>query len=279
MSGIVASEWLKLRKRPAIISVGAIWLALVLLLGYLLSYTVFKNPPPGRLGARLASAALAPDLLPNNLVPWFVPTFSNLGGTLILIMAAIVGGSEFGWGTLTTIFTQRPGRLRLYIGKLLALSIVLILFVVLGFAAAALGSVIVALLEHAAITPPPAGDVLRGAGAMLLIFAAWTAFGFGLAILFRGTALAIGLGLAFALVIDRLIVAFAGISDIVKAISQGLLGTNATALVAPFRAASPGEAAGGSPIAGPGQAALVLAAYVVVFTALAGAVLYRRDVT
>jgi hypothetical protein len=114
---------------------------------------------------------------------------------------------------------------------------------------------------------------------MFLIFAAWTAFGLGLAVLFRGTALAIGLGLAYALVIDGLVSAFSGISDIVKAISQGLLGTNASALVNPFRSSSIGARAGAGAIAGPGQAAIVLSAYIVVFVILAGIVLQRRDVT
>ena len=97
---------------------------------------------------------------------------------------------------------------------------------------------------------------------MFLIFAAWTAFGLGLAVLFRGTALAIGLGLAYALVIDRLIAAFSGISDIVKTVSQGLLGTNANALVDPFRASAIGEGTAAGAIAGPVQAAIVLGAYI-----------------
>src|SRR5205085_5183710 len=197
MSGIVKAEWLKLRKRPAIRSIGVIWLVLVLLLGYLLPYLVFKKPPPGRAGARLASAALLPSLLPNNLAHWFVPTFSGLGGTLILILAALVGGSEFGWSTLKTILTQRPGRLSVFTGKLLALAVLLVLFVVRGYVVGAIGSLIVALFQHAPVTWPPASDLARSAGAMFLIFAAWTAFGLGLAILFRGTALAIGLGLAY----------------------------------------------------------------------------------
>ena len=279
MSGIFKAEWLKLHKRPAIRSVGAIWLALVLLLGYLLPYLVFKNPPPGRVGARFASAALLPNLLPTNLVHWFVPTLSGLGGTLILILAALIGGSEFGWSTLTTILTQRPGRLSVFTGKLLAIAVLLVLFVVLGFVAAAIGSLIVALLQHATVTWPPAADLARSAGALFLIFAAWTAFGLGLAVLFRGTALAIGLGLAYALVIDRLVAAFSSISDIVKTVSQGLLGTNASALVDPFRAATIGEGTGAGAIAGPGQAAIVLGAYIVVFVVLAGILLQRRDVT
>jgi ABC-type transport system involved in multi-copper enzyme maturation permease subunit len=279
MSGIVRAEWLKLHKRPAIRSIMVTWLALVLLLGYLLPYLVFKNPPPGRVGARLASAALLPSLLPTNLVHWFVPTLSGLGGTLILILAALVGGSEFGWSTLTTILTQRPGRLSVFTGKLLATAVLLVLFVVLGYVVAAIGSLIVALLQHATVTWPPAADLARSAGAMLLIFGAWTAFGLGLAVLFRGTALAIGLGLAYALVIDRLVAAFSSISDIVKTVSQGLLGTNASALVDPFRASAIGEGTGAGAIAGPGQAAIVLSAYIVVFVVLAGILLQRRDVT
>jgi ABC-type transport system involved in multi-copper enzyme maturation permease subunit len=279
VSGIVKAEWLKLHKRPAIRSIVAIWLALVLLLGYLLPYLVFKNPPPGRVGARLASAALLPGLLPSNLVHWFVPTLSGLGGTLILVLAALIGGSEFGWSTLTTILTQRPGRLSVFTGKLLAIAALLVLFVVLGYAAAAIGSLIVAMLQHATVTWPPAADLARSAGAMFLIFAAWTAFGLGLAVLFRGTALAIGLGLAYALVIDRLVAAFSSISDIVKTVSQGLLGTNASALVDPFRASAIGESTGAGAIAGPGQAAIVLGAYIVVFVILAAILLQRRDVT
>jgi ABC-type transport system involved in multi-copper enzyme maturation permease subunit len=212
-------------------------------------------------------------------VHWFVPTLSSLGGTLILILAALVGGSEFGWSTLTTILTQRPGRLSVFTGKLLATAVLLVLFVVLGYVVAAIGSLIVALLQHATVTWPPAADLARSAGAMLLIFGAWTAFGLGLAVLFRGTALAIGLGLAYALVIDRLVAAFSSISDIVKTVSQGLLGTNASALVDPFRASAIGEGTGAGAIAGPGQAAIVLSAYIVVFVVLAGILLQRRDVT
>ena len=38
-------------------------------------------------------------------------------------------GSEYGWGTLKTLFTQRPGRLRVFAAKLAALGIVLVPFV------------------------------------------------------------------------------------------------------------------------------------------------------
>ncbi len=281
MTGVFAAEWLKLRKRPATLIIGVIWLALVLLLGYLLPYLIFKSPSRARNGGPpLNSAALIAGLQPRNLVRELVPGFSNLGGTLILILAALVGGSEYGWTTLKTIFTQRPSRLTVFAGKLLALALVLVVFVVGGFVAAAVGSLVVALVEHAAVSWAPLADIVKGAGAMLLIFAAWATLGLGLAVLFRSTALAIGLGLVYALVVESLISAFSGISDIVKTVSKGLLGSNAGALVDPFRSSTGGfRAGGGSPLVGVGQAAITLGIYVVVFTLLAAFLLQRRDVT
>ncbi len=280
MTGVFAAEWLKLRKRPATLIIGVIWLALVLLLGYLLPYVIFKNPPRPRNGnSPLNSAALIAGLEPRNLVHELVPGFSNLGGTLILILAALVGGSEYSWTTLKTIFTQRPSRLSVFGGKLLALALVLIIFVVVGFVAAAAGSFVVALVEHASIAFPPASDIVKSAGAMLLIFAAWTALGLGLAVLFRSTALAIGLGLVYALVVENLISAFSSISDVVKNVSKGLLGTNAGALVDPFRSSSGGFRASISPAVGVGQAVVTLVIYIVVFVLLAALLLRRRDVT
>lgn len=282
MTGIFGAEWLKLRKRAATVIIAIIWIALVLLLEYVLPYIIFKNPPRARNGSpRFNSAALIAMLLPKNLVHYFVPGSNSLGGALLLILGALVGGSEYGWGTLKTIFTQHPRRLSVFAGKLLALVLLLVIFVVLGFIAAAIGSSIIALSQHAALTWPPFGDILKGAGALLFIFGAWTALGLGLAILFRGTALAIGLGLVYAFVVENLIDAFAGSSDIVKSISNGLLGTNASALVAPLRASTDtfSGAAGANTSVGPGQAAIALGVYVAFFVLLAALLLQRRDVT
>jgi len=166
-----------------------------------------------------------------------------------------------------------------FTGKLLALLLLLIIFVVLAFIAAGVGSLIIAASEHATVVWPPLGDILKGAGAMLLVFAAWAAVGLGLAVLFRGTALAIGIGLVYALVVEGLISVFAAQNDVVKTISNGLLGTNASALVAPFRASFGGFRASASPPVGVGQAAITLGVYVVVFVLLAAILLRQRDVT
>ena len=281
MIGIFRAEWFKLRKRPATLIVGVIWIVLVVVLGYVLPYLVFKHPPRALERARSfdQSAAIA-GLLPQNVVHCFVPGLSGLGGTLITILAAMLGGSEYGWSTLKTILTQRSGRLTVLAGKLLALGLMLLLFVVLGYVAAAVGS-IVGLLEHANMGWPQASDIVEGSWAMLLIFAAWAALGFGLAIFVRGTEMAVGLSLVYGLVVDGIVTALSGVSDVAKDISQGLLGANASALADTYRASwetHAGYGNAGQAIAGAGQAAVVLGIYVVAFVTLAGIVLQRRDV-
>ncbi len=194
-------------------------------------------------------------------------------------MSALIGGSEYGWSTLKTILTQRPNRLNVLAGKLLALLLLLVIFVVLGFIAAGVGSLIDAFLQQANVVWPPLGDILKGAGAMLFVFAAWAAIGLGLSVLFQGTALSIGLGLVYAFVIEGLIGGFAASNDIIKTINKGLLGTNASSLVAPLQSSSNVFRANASPPVGVGQAAITLGVYVVVFVLLAAILLRQRDVT
>jgi ABC-2 type transport system permease protein len=281
--GVFEAEWLKLRKRPAALVVVAIWLAIILL-AYVLQYAFSRNTPhiPGASARVIAGQrkALTAPLLPQNIVHELVPIFSSLGGTLMLILAALIGGSEYGWATLKTILTQRPGRTRVFAGKILALLLLLVLFVTLGFAASLVGSLIVALAEHTRIVFPPVGDIIEGAAAMLLIFAAWAAVGLGLAVIFRGTTLAIGLGLVYTLVIEGLIGAFSSVSISIRTISEGLLGTNANALVDPFRTSSTFNNGAATLLKiGVAQAVGVLSIYVVVFVLAAALLFQRRDVT
>ncbi len=280
MIGVFAAEWLKLRKRTATFVIGVIWIALILLLEYLVAYTFSKSAPRPRTGvASFNPKAIIDALLPHNLVHYLVPGNITLGGALALILAALLEGSEFGWSTLKTLFTQRPTRLSVFAGKLLALLLLLVLFVVLAFVTAATGCLIVAAGEHAPINWPPPGDIMTGAGAMLLVFAAWASVGVGLAVLVRSTALAVGIGLVYMLVVEGLINAFAARNGVVKAIGNGLLGTNANALVASFRTTVSGGRVTAVSSVDVGQAALTLSSYIVVFVLLAALLLLRRDVT
>lgn len=281
MAGVFGAEWLKLRKRLGARLMGVIWLALIFFFGYLLPYYFITHGshPRGNFSGPGTAQQLAP-LLPGNLVRQMLSAFYVLGEILLLILAALVGGSEYDWGTLKVILTQRPDRTSVLAAKVLAMGLLLVLFVALGLAAAGAGSVVVALLNHTAIVLPSPGEILRGGGALLLIFATWTAFGLWLSILVRGTSLAIGMGLLYALIVEQIIRGMSFTNDVARAISTALPGTNAAALAGSFTG-SPNGFRGGfnGTVIGAGQATLVLAGYVVVFMALAAALWRRRDVT
>ena len=152
------------------------------------------------------------------------------------------------------------------------------LFVLVGLAAGSLGSLAVALFEDAAVDWPPVRELAKGLGVGSLIFAVWSSLGFALAVLFRGTPLAIGLGLAYALAVENAIAALPIESDAFEDFRRVTLGENTTSVSAYF--GSPPQAFGApEALMEPGWAALILAAYTVGFILLAAFFFRRRDVT
>jgi ABC-2 type transport system permease protein len=98
-----------------------------------------------------------------------------------------VFGSEYGWDTLRTLFTQRPGRLQVLAAKLAALAIALVPFVLALFAAGAVASYVIAQLEDAPVSWPSAWLLVRAIAAGWLILAVWGALGVLLGVVTRGT--------------------------------------------------------------------------------------------
>jgi ABC-type transport system involved in multi-copper enzyme maturation permease subunit len=171
-----------------------------------------------------------------------------------------------------------------FAAKLAALAVVLVPFVLALFVGGAVASFVIAQIEGAAVHWPPAWLLVRAVGASWLILAVWAALGALLGVLTRGTSLAIGVGILYALLIERLLSAFTDSVGALEPLSQIFLRSNgyslATALGA-LRAAisSSGPGSFSGPFVAPGQAVAVLVAFVAGFTALAALVLRRRDVT
>lgn len=282
-AGSVRAEWLKLWRRSATWVLGAILAGGVATLGYVVLYLALlfirrtNWNPAGAQGPPPDVTPLRDGLLPANLVVQVLPLLAGLGGAIALILGALAVGGEYGWGTLKTILTQRPGRLAIFAGKALALGAMLLVFVAAAFAAGLLGSLVVAALEGASFAPPGPATILGGLGAAWLILAAWTALGAMLAALFRGTALAVGLGLVYALLLEGALGGVAALVAGLRPLGDALLGTNARALARAFgdRPEQPSQLV--SRVA-PGQAALVLVAYAAAFLLVAALVLRRRDV-
>jgi ABC-2 type transport system permease protein len=278
MIGDISAELLLLRRRIATWVLLAIWLALSALFEYLFPYLIYTA------SARFAPAqALLDQLLPQNLVANLISSFAFYGGTIVLILGALTAGSEFSWGTLKTLFTQRPSRLEVFSSKMLALGIMLVVFVAGAFLLGALWGVLIALREGVAIGWPPLGPLLQAICESWFILAVWAALGVMLAVLTRGTALAIGIGIIYALVLESLIAVFADALSWLKPVGQMLLRTNAYSLIRPLTGASLGPGAGGpgffnGPFDPTAQAAILLGIYLALFLIIAGLLLQLRDI-
>ncbi|MGF1473479.1 MAG: ABC transporter permease subunit [Rubrobacteraceae bacterium] len=273
------AEFLKLRKRPATWVLALIFAFVLALFGYLFNYLFIVNAPEGDGAPPGFEEGMLEYLLPESVLVNVLSTgFAGFGGALVLILGALAVGSEYGWETFKVALTQKPGRLSLFFGKLVAVTVVLAVFSVLVVAVGAGISYAIAGLEDAAVEWPAAMEFLKGLGAGWLILFVFATFGVFLATLFRSTALAIGLGLVYLLVLENLFVGLAPQSETVEAIGTALPAKNALDLASSFGDlpqgfASPGEAVDAS------QAILVLVAYAAGFILLSALLFWRRDAT
>lgn len=274
------AEWRKLRQRPAVWVLGGIMLAALIFFGYAFSWLQLSFPsknfhPEGG----LTIAQLKTALYPINFIKNSLQGVGIVGSILTLILGALVVGSEFGWGTVKTVYTQRPGRLQTLAGQMGVVSLIAAIFALAFFAVAAIASVGIALGDGAAISWPPVIDIVKALGATWLIFESWSLLGMALAFLFRQSAMAIGIGLAYVLAIESILFRLLGGFDAgwVTTVEKFFLGQNASALIKSFGQpfANPGATA---PIVTAGVAVLVLVAYSLVFAGVTSLVVRRRDV-
>lgn len=269
----MSAELLVLRKRAATWILLGIWTLLGIFFAYVVPYAL--DPADATGGLR--------QFLPESLAGNLLEGFPFFGGVFALMLGVFAFGSEYGWDTLKTLFTQRPGRLRVFASKLAALGVVLVPFVVVLFAAGAVASYVIAQIENAPVDWPSAWLLLRAMAASWLILAVWATLGVLLGVLTRGTSLAIGFGILYALVIEGLLSAFADSVDPLEPLTQVFLRANGYSLATALGASadsigSSGPGAFGGPFVAGGQAVAVLAAFALGFVALTGWLLRRRDV-
>ena len=270
--GSYRAEWLKLSRRPAIwILVAIFWLG-VLIAGYFfwfLYIRLLQSANPGTPPPDLGNSFLVPNALLGNVIP-NVRTF---GAPIGIILGTLLVGGEFSWGTLKTIFTQRPGRLALLGGKFLGLAVFVLILAVGALLLAYIVSLITALIIGASGAPPNALELLKGLGAAWLIIAVWATFGAALATIFRSSALAIGIGLVYTLVVETAVSGVAAFLTQFESLERALPGANAGFIADALSGNS--APTGGS---NTGQAVAILFFYLVIFVAISALITRQRDV-
>ena len=274
------AEWRKLRQRPAVWVLGGMMLAALVFFGYFFTWLQLSFPsahfhPDGG----LTIAQLKSTLYPVNFVKNSLTGVGIVGSILTLILGALVVGSEFGWGTVKTVYTQRPGRLQALVGQVGVVSLIAAIFTVAFYAVAAVASLVIALGDSQPIAWPPAVEILKALGATWLIFESWSLFGMALAYLFRQSAMAIGIGLAYVLAIEAILFRLLSGFDAawLTTIEKFFLGQNATALIQSLGQLFT-RAGSAPPLVSAGQAVLVLIVYSVIFAGVASVMVRVRDV-
>ena len=148
-----------------------------------------------------------------------------------------------------------------------------------GTLGAWLASFLITNSVHGNLVSPSVGALVRSMLAGWLILCMWCLFGVTLAVLLRGTALSIGLGLVWVLAVENLIRATASLVPALGTFQKGLPGVNAGSLVAALGGKGAANSGTGiAPIVGGTQALLVVVFYFVLFGMVGALIVRRRDV-
>jgi len=258
------AELFKLVRRPAAWTLLAAAALLSQVFGYLIPYLSFAGDGSGPIEGASKDAILA-STLPDQIVASTLGGFPVFAGALALVFGALVLGSEYGWGTVKTVLTQRPGRTTVLAGQAIALGVSVAAGVLVLFVLGACSSTAIALAQGESTAFPSALDLLGGYGAGVAIMLMWA-----------------GLGVVWVLGVENLIAGVASsvltalrpLRDVMPGINAGSLASAVMPTRPPGLESPPGV---NSDVAD-GRALLTVACYVVVCLAVALWTYRRRDV-
>lgn len=204
MTHVIASEWLKLRRKGmagaliAAVVIAAFGAAITLLTATDGS-TPSSGPGGGPPGAGSTIAELASS---TGLATALAATSTLLGVVALVVVAGSVAG-EYSLGTLRNLLVQEPRRVRLLSGKLLALGAAVALATVLASIAASVAALLLAggqgIETSAWISAQGVGSTLAAMLNLAVSNLGWALFGAVLALALRSPVVAIGIGVAYAL--------------------------------------------------------------------------------
>ena len=285
------AELLVMSKRPAIWALVLFLPADMLLNSYFSPYLLFATANTG------VSMGVSPPLVLTTMMPGqylsaalngaFSGSVGNVyGGVVFMLLGALIGGSDWGRGTVKTAVLQGPTRLRAFGGQTLAVAIAVAASIALTFILAAVASVIVALRQTGSLDPagspfPVFGHLAEALAAALALGLAYAAVGLTLGIWLRSAAAGIGAVLLWAVVVQPSLEFFAPQLRGVMLNLYEILPNAATNTVINLDG-NPNLALYGEnfPIAqvAPALAFLTLALYAAVFLAIPALITRRRDI-
>ena len=281
-SALLAStraELLRLRKWPVLWVMLGVGIVLDILFGYVFDYVSYRTGNSSEVNEGVPPAALLDDLLPAGVPETTLQGMPMFGGALLLILGALTVGGGYGWGTWKTVFTQGVSRASAFGGTLTALASVVVAMVTATFLVNFGISALISAVESEPLVWPPLSVTGQSIGAGLLIYGMWASCGVLVGTLARSPALAVGLGLVWALAVENLLRGVANVLGGLQVVTDLLPGTAAGSLAGALGATTLGDdgAPGVLTALDGGPAALLLGIYIVAFATAAGLLITRRD--
>lgn len=277
---VTRAELFKLMRRPAAWTLLGAALILTETFGYLIPYLSYRSAGDTGPIEGASKAELLASTLPDQLVANAIGGFPVFAGALALSFGALMFGGEYGWGTVKTLLTQRPRRLTLLGGQLMAMVVAVAVAVLGVFLVGAVSSAVIAGAENQPLDWLGPVALAKGLGAGVLILTMWASLGAALGVTLRGVALPIGFGVVWVLGIENLLSAVAGtVLAALEPLRDVLPGVNAGSLASAVMTgrmidAPPGVTSSVEPV----RALLTVAAYVGACMVIAAWSLRRRDV-
>lgn len=278
---VVQAELFKLARRRALWVLLAAGIVLQEVFSYVIPYISYADGGGGSFEGGASRAELLASTLPGQFIGNTLGGLPVFAGALALVAGALVTGGEYGWGTVKSLLTQGPSRVAVAGGQLGALVVAALVGIVAMLGAGALTALGIALGESRPVDFAGAGAIVQGVAGGWLIFTMWMLLGAMLAVILRGIALPIGLGVVWVLGVENLLNSMAtSVLTALRPLRDVLPGSNAGSLVtAVMPAQTLDPAPGVNDYVSGGRALATVAAYVVVSAVVAILVSRRRDVT
>jgi ABC-2 type transport system permease protein len=284
------AELLVMSKRPAIWALVLFLPADMLLNSYFSPYLLFATANTG-VSLGVSGPLVLTTMMPGHYLAAalngaFGESVGDVyGGVAFMLLGALIGGSDWGRGTVKTAALQGPSRLRAFAGQVLSVGVAVAVSIALTFILAAVASAIVALHQTGALVPagspfPVFGHLAEALAAALALGLAYAAVGLTLGIWLRSATAGIGAVLLWAIVVQPSLEYFAPQLGGVMLHLYDILPNAATNTVINLDG-NPNLALYGENFAiaqvAPALAFLTLGLYAAVFLAIPALITRRRD--
>lgn len=269
------SEFFLLGRRRVVYIVGILWVVMLSAFAFGIPFIVASSLP-----AEEDKTALYELVALASYPQTALSSYPLFGAAMFLILGALLGGSDWGWGTWKGLLTLGPSRTNVVLAKAAAAAAAAAVVAVVANAIAFPVSYTMSAAADQDTNLPALADIAGSlAGAVLVAVAACTV-GFALSIVTKSLPLALAGGLVWVLAVENIVSGLVQLWSPLAFLQKCLLGPASGSLAAALGATELSD--GGTPgvvaAASVPVAITVLLSYIVLSLSVSTIVMKRRDI-